>query len=108
MKLICKNCGYIRDKWNDFEDYICVICQGMMNEDKKEFFDSFHKKDIENETIGIDEVIRIHIIDSFKRDIKKSGKAKIWNIIERLSNAKTRASYRRFYFLALEEMKKEV
>lgn len=79
-----------------------------MNQEKDKFFDSFKEPEIENETIGIDEVVKTHAINSFKRDIKQIGKERAYKVIEGLSNARTRASYRKFYFLALEEIKKEV
>ena len=108
MKLFCKQCGWNREKSTVYEDYECPICFSIMNENKEEFFNSFKEPVIENETVSIDEIIRLHIIDSFKRDIKKIGKDKTWNIIEGLSNARMRISYRRFYYLALEEIEKEV
>lgn len=111
MKLTCKQCGYNRNKLSQYEDYECCICGGSMNEDKKpDIYDSFQyqKENIENETIGINEVVKTHAINSFVRDIKQIGKERAYKVIEGLSNARTRASYRRYYFLALEGIEKEV
>jgi len=36
------------------------------------------------------------------------GKERVWKVIEHLTPAKVRMRYRKFYFLALEELKKEV
>lgn len=108
MLIFCKQCNYSREHMGEYEDYECPLCGNIMNKDKEEFFDSFKEPDIENETIGMDEVIKIHIISSFKRDIQEIGKERTWQIIEGLSNARTRIRYRKFYFLALEELKKEV
>lgn len=111
MKLTCKQCGYNRNKLEQYEDYECPICFSKMNENKDtDIFDSFQyqKENIVNETVGMDEVLKIHIIESFKRDIKKKGENEIFRNIESINNAKTRASYRKLYFLALEEIKKEV
>lgn len=108
MLIFCKQCNYNREHIGEYEDYACPICNGIMNQNKEEFFDDFQKKDIDNETTGIDEVIRGEIIASFKRDIEKVGKEKVWKIIEGLMPATTRLKYRKFYFLALEELKKEV
>ena len=107
MKLFCKQCKYSREKSTVYEDYECPICFSPMNEDKEEFFKTFKKPAIENETIGMDEVIHLHIVSSFKRDIKQMGKERAYKVIEGLSNALTRASYRKFYFIALEEIERE-
>lgn len=115
MIIFCKQCNYNREHIGEYEDYECPICGGILNENKKDFFGKFTSQIgggnyplIENETIGIDEVIRGEIIASFKRDIEKVGKEKVWKIIEGLMPAITRLKYRKFYFLALEELKKEV
>ena len=108
MKLFCKQCGYNREKSAEYEYYECPICFSIMNEDKKEFFNTFDKPEIENETIGLDEVIKTLAINSFVRDIKHMGKDRAFKTIEGLSNPLTRANNRKFYFLALEEIEREV
>jgi len=48
------------------------ICNSTLNEAKEASL----KTNLETETIGLDEVIRLHIIASFKGDIQRMGKEK--------------------------------
>ena len=102
MKLFCKKCKYERENLGEYEDYECPICNSILNENKEEFFNNF-----ENETIGLDEAIHSYAINSFIKDIKKIGKERVWKVIEGLNPAIVRLRYRKIYFLALEEIKKE-
>jgi len=104
MKLKCIKCQYEREHLGEYEDYKCPICSSILNEDKEE---NLTDTPLENETVGLDEVIRTSIITSFKNDIQRMGKEKVWNVIEHLVPAKVRIRYRKFYFLALEELKEE-
>ena len=74
IKVKCKNCGYERKHLGEYEDYKCPICSSILNEDKEA------DTPLENETVGLDEVIRTSIITSFKNDIQRMGKEKVWNI----------------------------
>ena len=110
MKVKCKNCQYEREHLGEDEDYQCPICGSILNEDKEVSLtdnDLCKGHSLENETISLDEVIRLHIIASFKRDIEKIGKERVWKVIEHLVPAKVRIRYRKFYFLALKELEEK-
>lgn len=107
MKLICKQCGYSREELDQYENFGCCLCGAMMNQEKEEFFNSFKAPKIENETIGINEVVKTLAINSFKRDIKQIGAIKVWKVLEGFSSAATRANYRKFYYMAMDELKRE-
>jgi len=104
MKVKCKKCQYEREHLGKYEDYQCPICNSTLNEAKEASL----KTNLENETVGLDEVIRLHIIASFKGDIQRMGKERVWKVIEHLTPAKVRIRYRKFYFLALGELKKAI
>ena len=108
MKVKCKKCEYEREHLGEYEDYECPICNSILNEDKKASLTDTDLYSPENKTVGLDEVIRLHIIASFKRDIEKIGEERVWKVIEGLVPAKVRMRYRKFYFLAIEELKKRI
>ena len=106
-KLTCKNCGYSREHLSEYEDYICPICNNKLQEEGHLKDSLVYNSEFQNETISLDEVIKLHALQSFIRDIKKMGKERVWNTIEHLHPAKVRARYRYFYFLALKELEKD-
>ena len=99
MKLICRNCGYSREKWKEYEDYECMVCHQLMNEDKEEFFDSFG-----GDTVGMDKVIEDKKLQSIRNDIEVLGKGVTLKNIEFISNCGRRLEYRKLYYKVLEEM----
>lgn len=104
--LICKYCRFHR-KPDPFLEDICPVCGNELIAVSLPP-DNIVKDDIQNETVGINEVIDRNIIAIFKEEIQDIGKEKSWKTIESLSNAETRLRYRKYFLLALEELKEKL
>lgn len=86
IKLQCSKCGYIK---NYFENDIiqnerCELCGGNM---------ILAKKELAN-------VAAQDCVTKMERQIKEMGHSRVWEIIERFNDVKTRLGYRRIFLEA--------
>jgi len=83
IRLQCKNCGHIQNylKSDLVKDDICDLCGGKMIVSKKE----------------ITNIVKQDSIERMEEQIYQLGHKRVWEIIERFNNVKTRLGYRRIF-----------
>jgi len=86
IKLQCIKCEHTQNylKSDLVKDNLCPLCGGPMALPKKE----------------IPAIVKQDNIVRMEQQIKELGHARVWGIIERFNNVKTRLAYRRIFFEA--------
>lgn len=86
IKLQCIKCGHIKECLPSdlVKGDTCDLCGGLMKVSKKEIVN----------------IVKQDSIDKMNWQIEQMGNDKVWEIIERFNDPKTRLSYRRIFLNA--------
>jgi len=106
-RFICDVCGYNFEIDTDVNILPCPVCKGKCiteqamkeKEEIARLTDNDKDDDFTPEQDVTDEVVDLIIIEGMTRNIKELGNDRLYESIENIAEAKSRARYRKFFLL---------
>jgi len=106
-RFTCDICGYNFEMDTDVNILPCPVCKGKCiteqamkeKEEIARLTDNDKDDDFTPEQDVTDEVVDLIIIEGMTRNIKELGNDRLYDSIENIAEAKSRARYRKFFLL---------